>query len=606
MFFISKDITNTEQNTIGNNHNHNVITEEIKFQYTFYLVVFFTTYLASLMIPAFLFLLYIYLYFIPNFLDVANFFSIFTEIKSLLALIFMPIIVITCYLIRLFLIALITRGFWGMTEKRSPTKDGVIPRNIRSDTLNYYHLRSFLIKYGKNTFMKGIFPFFSKWFYNFVGSSKIGKGTVIEESVCNDKHINLGKNVYIGVNSAVTSHLVDGIFGNINYFEVKLGDNVTTSCANPISPGTEIQDNSYLLPLAALPKHSVLKGKNYYWGIPARRIFKKKTMQFLDLNKNEMVINEDLIDENQAFEPLRIIDSKKDITKISELEDEEDETIPEEQKYALDFTTSSAISRINIKFLAVYIPIFWLAGMLITIIFYTYEHFISNWFLMVFFLPSMIIFMWFIFIVACFFFCKLFLILINLIHKPREGIFKAEIGDPDFEFWCLRTELKKIVLWLMRNWPIPWMDILAFKWFGIKLSFSVSLFDAWCDGEFIDFGHKTLIGQGANIMSSMVIGKYLIIKKVIFGDYSLVGGQTTIAPATILGEDTFIGAISNTVCNQILEPGYVYIGIPARKLKPNKYAEERRNVILKKDIAGEKRFEVEHEVNIDEDKKDLV
>ena len=606
MFFISKDITNTEQNAIGNNHNHNVITEEIKFQYTFYLVVFFTTYLASLMIPAFLFLLYIYLYFIPNFLDVANFFSIFTEIKSLLALIFMPIIVIICYLIRLFFIALITRGFWDMTEKRSPTKDGVIPRNIRSDTLNYYHLRSFLIKYGKNTFMKGIFPFFSKWFYNFVGSSKIGKHTTIEESVCNDKHIDIGNNVYIGVNSTVTSHLVDGIFGNINYFEVKFGDNVTTSGANPISPGSEIQDNSYLLPLAALPKHSVLKGKNYYWGIPARRIFKKKTMQFLDLNKNEIVINEDLIDENQAFEPLRIIDSKKDIAKISELEVEEDESIPEERKYALDFTTSSAISRVNMKFLAVYIPIFWLAGMLITIIFYTYEHFIGNWFLMAFFIPTMIILMWFIFIVACFFFCKLFLILINLIHKPREGIFKAEIGDPDFEFWCLRTELKKIVLWLMRNWPLPWMDILAFKWFGIKLSFSVSLFDAWCDGEFIDFGRKTLIGQGANVMSSMVVGKYLIIKKVIFGDYSLVGGQSTIAPGTILGEDTFIGAISNTVYNQILEPRYVYMGLPARKFKPNKYAEERRNVILKKDIAGEKRFEVESEVNIDEDKKDLA
>ncbi len=606
MFFISKDITNTEQNAIGDNQNNNVITEEIKFQYFFYLVVFFTTYLASLMIPAFLFLLYIYLYFIPNFLDVANFFSIFTEINSLLALIFMPIIIILCYLIRLFFIALITRGFWNMTEKRSPTKDGIIPRNIRSDTLNYYHLRSFLIKYGKNTYMKGIFPFFSKWFYNFVGSSKIGKGTVIEESVCNDKHLNIGKNVYIGVNSTVTSHLVDGIFGNINYFEIKLGNNATTSCANSIAPGTEIQDNSYLLPLSALPKHSVLKGKNYYWGIPARKIFKKKTMQFLDLNENEMAINKDLIHENQVSGPLRIIDSKKDNTKISGIEDEEDESIPEEKKYALDFTTSSAISRINIKFLAVYIPIFWLAGMLITIIFYTYEHFISNWFLMAFFIPTMIILMWFIFIVACFFFCKLFLILINLIHKPREGIFKAEIGDPDFEFWCLRTELKKIVLWLIRNWPIPWMDILAFKWFGIKLSFSVSLFDAWCDGEFIDFGHRTLIGQGANVMSSMVVGKYLIIKKVIFGDYSLVGGQSTIAPGTIFGEDTFIGAISNTVYNQILEPGWVYFGIPARKFKPNKYAEERRNVILKKDIAGEKRFEVESEVNIDEDKKDLA
>ena len=39
---------------------------------------------------------------------------------------------------------------------------------------------------------------------------------------------------------------------------------------------------------------------------------------------------------------------------------------------ALDFTTSSAISRVNIKFLAVYIPIFWLSGMVVTIVFYTF------------------------------------------------------------------------------------------------------------------------------------------------------------------------------------------------------------------------------------------
>ena len=38
----------------------------------------------------------------------------------------------------------------------------------------------------------------------------------------------------------------------------------------------------------------------------------------------------------------------------------------------LDFTTSSAISRVNIKVLAIYLPIFWLSGMLVGI--YLYEH----------------------------------------------------------------------------------------------------------------------------------------------------------------------------------------------------------------------------------------
>ena len=58
-----------------------------------------------------------------------------------------------------------------------------------------------------------------------------------------------------------------------------------------------------------------------------------------------------------------------------------------------------------------------------------------------------------------------------------------------------------------------------------------------------------------------------IIKKVIFDDYVLIGGDTTIAPGTIVGKDTLVGAISNSVYNQILEPGWVYFGIPIIKLK---------------------------------------
>ncbi|MHA2181197.1 MAG: acyltransferase, partial [Promethearchaeota archaeon] len=147
---------------------------------------------------------------------------------------------------------------------------------------------------------------------------------------------------------------------------------------------------------------------------------------------------------------------------------------------------------------------------------------------------------------------------------------------------------------------------LAFKFFGVKMTLSSSLYDSWCDGEFITFGRQVLVGQGVSINSSMVIGKYLIIKKVICGDYSLIGGHSTIAPGTIIGEDTFVSALSTSIFSQILEPGWIYIGIPCIKLKPNKYAESQREILMKRDVDGEKKFEIEHEVNIDEDKKDLV
>jgi len=596
---------------------NNVIREEVKFPYFWYLIVFFTIYLTSYVVPAFLFMTYVFLFFLPNFLEVSNFFVLFTEIKPILALISMPLVIIGCYLIRLFFVGLATRFFWRFSEKKSPSKEGIIPRNFPSKTLNYYHIRGFLIKYGKNTFAKGAFPWLSNWLYNFVGSSVIGKGSTLEESIANEKFAIVGKNCYFGVCSALATHLVDGTFGNINYFHVKVGDNVTAAGTNLIAAGSEVHDNSYLLPLASAGKHSILKGNNYYWGIPLRKIFRKKTMGYLDLTPKELEMNENIAgytdkkllkklkSENILEHPNEIIKKEQDLVEFNEKKIDINDL--SEEDLALDFTTSSSISRVNLKFLIVYIPIFWLSGMLDTIIFYSFTSFtIDIPVVMIFFLPTMIIIMWFIFILGCFFFSKLFLILINMIHKPREGVFKAEQGDHNFEFWALRTELKKIVLWLIRNWPIPWMDILAFKWFGVKMTLSSSLYDSWCDGEFITFGRQVLVGQGATISSSMVFGRYLIIKKVICGDYSLIGGHATIAPGTIIGQDTFVSALSTSIYSQILEPGWIYLGIPCIKMKPNKYAESQREILIKRDVDEEKKFEIKHEVNIDDDKKDLV
>jgi hypothetical protein len=274
--------------------------------------------------------------------------------------------------------------------------------------------------------------------------------------------------------------------------------------------------------------------------------------------------------------------------------------------FIVDFTTSSAISRVNIKFLAVYIPIFWLSGFPVAILFYDYTRNIQNWVGWTLFLPVMFFFMYFIFILSCMFFSKILLILVNLIHKPKEGIFKAEIGNTDFEFWCLRTELKKIALWLVRNCPLPWIDALVFRWFGVKMDFSSHLQDAWVDCEFLHLGRKVLVGQGAVVMTSMVVGKYLIIKRIIFDDYALIGGQSTIAPGTVFGKDTVLGAVCVTTLNQVLEDGWIYTGIPGRKFKPNKLAETREEVISAISVDEEHRVEVEHEINIDEDKKKLI
>jgi len=601
--------------------NNEVIKEEVSLQFHLYIIIFAIIYYISWVIPGFVFWLYFFFPFRLFFLENIGFISLFTNLSSLITLLIMPLVIIGCYLIHILLIGLTTRLIWGITERISPSKSGIIPRNIRSRVANYYHIRSFMIKYGKNTFTKGIFPWLSNWFFNFVRSNKIGKGTTLEESVVNDKFIEVGRNCYLGVNTVLASHLIQGIFGNISYFKIKVGNNVTAATMGGIGAGSEINDNSFLLPFAATPKHSIIKGNNsYYFGLPMRRIFRKKIMNYLDLTPKDLEMNENIDGykdkkllkqlkekETSVDKPEEIFNNKQMLGDVHGNEIDLDNLKKED--LAIDFTTSSAISRVNVKFLIVYLPIFWLSGLIVTIIWYWYSraqvssNFQWSFF---FFFPFVLFGLLYIFIAGCLLFSKLFLILINLIHKPKEGVFKAEIGDTNYEFWMMRTELKKIALWLFRNSPFPWTDALAFKQLGINMDFSSHLADTWCDSEFIKFGRKVLVGQGATIMSSMVIGKYLLIKKVFFDDYVMVGGHTTIAPGTIIEKESVIGAISSTTFDQVLKPGWIYFGIPARELKENKYAEERRDVIIKRQVAEDKKFEMTYEVNIDEDKKKLL
>ena len=284
----------------------------------------------------------------------------------------------------------------------------------------------------------------------------------------------------------------------------------------------------------------------------------------------------------------------------------------ENEIYSVDIVSSNSINRMNMKFLFYYLAIFWISGWLLVVFWYDYITLLILTddllfkIILISLCPVILFLSYFIFIFGCMVLSKLFLILINLIHKPKEGIFIAKKGEGDYDFWILRTQVKKLVVWLINNSPLPWINIWSFKWFGVKVAFSDSLTDAWCDVEFIKFGKKILIGQGAVVMSSMILGNYLIIKKIVIEDYAVIGGHSTISPGTVVGKDTVLGALGITSFNQILEKGWIYLGFPAIKLKLNKYAEMDRTTLRKIDVDQSKKFKVKYEVNIDEDKKDLV
>jgi len=268
--------------------------EIVQFKAQKYLGFFFFIYIGSYIVPVTALMFYLFLILKPLFLEVESLFAIFTSLDSLIILLTLPLVVLFFYLSHLFFLGVFTRIAWSFCEKKIPTKDGIIPREIHSKTVDYYHYRSFMIKYGKNAFMKGSFPWLANWFFNYSGACVIGKGTTFEESVLNDRHIVVGKNCYIGNNSVLASHVVEGVFGNIVCFKVTVKDNVTLGGYDVIGPGCELEDDSYLLPISFGTKFNKTEGNNYYYGIPLTRISKEKVMQYLKISEEDLHRAEEL------------------------------------------------------------------------------------------------------------------------------------------------------------------------------------------------------------------------------------------------------------------------------------------------------------------------
>ncbi|MFW9880086.1 MAG: acyltransferase [Candidatus Thorarchaeota archaeon] len=173
---------------------------------------------------------------------------------------------------------------------------------------------------------------------------------------------------------------------------------------------------------------------------------------------------------------------------------------------------------------------------------------------------------------------KLFLVILKLIHKPKEGLFSINRKDRDYTHYCLRLTIKKFIFWIWNNFCFPWVNNFAFKMCDISTDFKSTMFDGWSDLEFIEYGNNMMIGQGAQIFSSIIIriknNDYLLIKKVIIGDHVVLGANSIVSPGTIIGKSSTLGVWTVTHINQILDPNWIYIGNPARKYQPAQSAIE--------------------------------
>ena len=241
---------------------------------------------------------------------------------------------------------------------------------------------------------------------------------------------------------------------------------------------------------------------------------------------------------------------------------------------------------VKTHYLIVYLLIIWITIFIVQfqIWFYWNLFYYSIEFLL--FLPLLFFLLYTSMVLISLIVSKILLIIINIMHKPKEGVFLRDVTDRDYRYWSLRNVVKKWPIWLSHKFPFPFMDNICFKIFGVRTRFKNSLFEGWVDCEFIEFGKGVVIGQGSIIQSAIIIGNNLIIKKTILNDNVKIGAHSIVAPGTVIGKNAILAAHSSTTVGQKLEEDWIYLGIPAKKFKQNKYYEDNLESILEESIEN--------------------
>ena len=229
------------------------------------------------------------------------------------------------------------------------------------------------------------------------------------------------------------------------------------------------------------------------------------------------------------------------------------------------------------QYLMFYLIIVWFSFIPLFLEFWIYWHFLWNYTRPIhfyIFLPLLIIPMYVTLVFSATFIAKIFLVIINAIHKPRTGVFLRHPSNKDYRYWCMRNVIKKWPFWLSHKFPFPFMNNICFKVFGVKTKFSNSLFEGWVDTEFIEFGKNVVVGQGTLIQSSLIIGNLLIIKKTVIEDDVRIGSHAIVMPGTHIKKRSVLASNSVTTVDQKLDEGYIYVGVPAKILKKNYFFED--------------------------------
>jgi len=229
------------------------------------------------------------------------------------------------------------------------------------------------------------------------------------------------------------------------------------------------------------------------------------------------------------------------------------------------------------RFIALYIAIIWLSFIPVLMEFWFYWQILwneTNALHFYLFLPLFGLLAYVSLVFSGLFIAKIFLLVINAIHPPKEGVFERSYSDKDYRYWNIRLIVKKYPIWIAHKFPFPFLDNICLRLFGVKTSILNSLFEGWVDTEFIEFGKSVIVGQASIIQSSLVVGNLLIVKKVVIKDNVKIGAHSVVMPGTLIEENCVLAAHSLTTVEQHLDKNWIYVGIPAEKYKVNSFNED--------------------------------
>jgi hypothetical protein len=190
--------------------------------------------------------------------------------------------------------------------------------------------------------------------------------------------------------------------------------------------------------------------------------------------------------------------------------------------------------------------------------------------------------------------------ILNKLSQPKEGVF--ERGSKDWKYMHRRFWTAFFPIWLARALPLPWLDIIAYRFFGTRVGSSVVLYEGYVDPVFVEIGDFTMTSLNICIFSHLIYQDKVLIKKVKVGKACVVGPHTIISPGTVMEDFAVLGVNSYTNINQNLEGNLIHVGTPVSITLPIQSVEEsqQKAVKVKKGIKNSKGNQPESNISLKE------